>query len=219
MKTGTNEPVLWSCQHPENWSTAAVQEWMAFVCNKYSFPEPIHARVLGVLHGYTGKKLLAMLLPDFRIQFGDVGELIFTALQQILDVAPQFEERSRMYAWKIKRLLKELTDLSSNPNPSPMWKSLQLEHWSSTEVHDWIKSAANEYNMESRDRKWLQDIFCRHTGADLISMTLEDFTRISSDHGEILFMTLHSHRQEEGVGRKRHRSSGELASIPENKET
>ena len=32
-----------------------------------------------------------MLLPDFQIQFGDIGEIIFTALQQILDVAPKYE--------------------------------------------------------------------------------------------------------------------------------
>jgi hypothetical protein len=82
---------LWSRQHPENWSTSAVQEWMAFTCNKYNFPEHLRARITGSLHGYTGKRLLAMLLPDFRIQFGDIGEIIFTALQQILDVAPHYK--------------------------------------------------------------------------------------------------------------------------------
>lgn len=91
--TGVSEPLLWNCQHPENWSTAAVREWILFVSDKYDFPETVQARVTAALSEYTGKKLLAMLLPDFRIQFGDVGEIIFTALQQILDVAPQFEGR------------------------------------------------------------------------------------------------------------------------------
>ncbi|XP_053384869.1 uncharacterized protein LOC128550249 [Mercenaria mercenaria] len=171
---------------------------------------------MGCLHGYTGKRLLAMLLPDFRIQFGDVGELIFTAFQQILDVAPNFEVRSNIYQSKIARLLEDLAGACTSQNTVPLWKSLHLEHWSSIEVHDWIKSAAIEYNIDTRDRKQLLDMFSRYTGADLIKMTVDDFKAISVDYGETLFMTLHSHKQEEGVCRKRHRSSTELPSIPEN---
>lgn len=179
----------------------------------------MRARITGSLHGYTGKRLLAMLLPDFRIQFGDIGEIIFTALQQILDVAPHYKERSSVYAAKINRLLDDLTSgAGTSYHTSPLWKSLQLQHWSCIEVHDWIKSAANEYNIDTRDRKLLVDIFSRHSGTDLVSMTLEDFKGISVKYGEILFMTIHSHVQEENIGRKRHRSSGELPSIPENKE-
>lgn len=88
-----------------------------------------------------------------------------------------------------------MTTASSDKNPSPLWKSLHLEHWSNAEVSDWIKSAANVYNISSRDRKLLQEKFARHSGLDITAMTVEDFKRISTKYGEILFMTLHSHKQ------------------------
>jgi hypothetical protein len=106
-------------------------------------------------------------------------------------------ERSSVYAAKISRLLDDLTSgAGTSYHTSPLWKSLQLQHWSCIEVHDWIKSAANEYNIDTRDRKLLVDIFSRHSGTDLVSMTLEDFKGISVKYGEILFMTIHSHVQE-----------------------
>ena len=106
-------------------------------------------------------------------------------------------ERSSVYATKINRLLEELVSVAgSSRQIAPLWKSLQLQHWSYIEVLEWIKSAANEYNIDSRDRKLLLDIFSRHSGADLASMALEDFKAISVKYGEILFMTIHSHIQE-----------------------
>ncbi|KAH3882840.1 hypothetical protein DPMN_006785 [Dreissena polymorpha] len=87
----------WGETHPENWRPEHVRDWVTFVAEKYTFPVELQGRILDLVQGFTGAELLSLSLTDFRSRFGQVGEIVFTALQQILDISPEYEGRYTMF--------------------------------------------------------------------------------------------------------------------------
>lgn len=81
----------WSETHPENWRPEHVRDWVTFVAEKYALPPELQGRVLDLVQGFTGAELLSLSRTEYRNQFGHLGEIVFTALQQILDISPGYE--------------------------------------------------------------------------------------------------------------------------------
>ena len=81
----------WTLQHPENWDTSSVEGWINFVADKYAFPEDIRRKCVTRLRDVTGKQLMGMQMADFQHCFREIGELLYLAFLQIMDVGLDFE--------------------------------------------------------------------------------------------------------------------------------
>ncbi|KAL4224866.1 hypothetical protein ACF0H5_015562 [Mactra antiquata] len=215
LATGKRTSFKWSAHHPENWSASCVQEWASFTSSKYGFPPEIESKVLTTLNEYTGKMLTSMTLEDFRNHFNEMGELIYVTFQQILDVAPDYRDRTHVYTSKISHLLQCMNDQTTSKQLS--WKLMELSSWSCVEVFDWMTAMATEMDMTSHDRHMIFSQFCRLTGNDLYHKTLDEYKQINDQFGEALYLSVQRYKSADRSpgDRKRHRSSGDLTSIPE----
>ena len=69
-------------------------EWITFTADHYNLPTEIRRKTKDALEACTGKRLLKMTRADFTSEFDSVGEIIFTAFKQVLDVAPDYKGKS-----------------------------------------------------------------------------------------------------------------------------
>ena len=81
----------WSTRHPDNWSPDTVEEWINFTAMKHRFPDNTRKASVEMFRDCAGNQLTQTSLPDFRRRYGVIGEIIHTALQQILDLAPGYQ--------------------------------------------------------------------------------------------------------------------------------
>ncbi|XP_052798028.1 uncharacterized protein LOC128230071 [Mya arenaria] len=133
---------------------------------------------------------MSFTLHDFRRLYGELGEIIYTLLQQILDISPGHEERSYAYTLRVNALLETLTSKRKQTTP-PIWKMIDVRQWTANETAEWLAHACEDFEIPPEEREILSEKLAYLTGHDLQQMSKTDFQIISYRHGSYLYGHFH----------------------------
>ena len=82
---------IWRLKHPYSWTIDDITSWGNYVAETNNFSQSLHRALVINLRRFSGKQLMHMTYDDVRRRFSDVGDILYSAMQQLFSGYTEYQ--------------------------------------------------------------------------------------------------------------------------------